>query len=470
MKLVHTIRRLGRMRRQAIARPARLDGQRAAIQEVLGYPVQAKLRVGAPDDVREREADAVADRVMAAPDAVVQRKCAACEQEDARRHEEGTAPVPDDEALRKASGGEVTAGAAAAEAIGTGGQGQPLPAGERAFFEPRLGVDLGRVRVHADDPAARLSDDLAARAFTVGDHIYFGNGEYRPGSRDGRHLLAHELTHVIQQAGASTVQRQPKPPGPAPAAMVKTGMLATPGFGSWHYVAYLEDKKVLLGRNIKSSDGTKRIGSIPWITRNPGNITVSTDPESKVGPAPKEAFKQGAYAKGGDQNDAVTKRYAIFPTVAKGLAAIWPQLQVINKANGGQLTLIAAMKIFKGQESGEKASVKDDYVNDIMKFMVPEIMAEAPSLSEAQAMAQARRILYRPVKDLEGGNMEYEIARNALITKEGRLATPGVEYGCESGFGDNERGRYTGEQWADIERLKASAQVKAELRALLGCA
>ncbi len=90
------------------------------------------------------------------------------------------------------------------------GSGAPLPAAERAFFEPRLGRDLSAVRLHPELPAAV---DLGARAFTLGRDVAFAPGEWRPGTREGRRLLAHELVHVVQQAQACgpRVQRQANP-------------------------------------------------------------------------------------------------------------------------------------------------------------------------------------------------------------------------------------------------------------------
>jgi hypothetical protein len=79
------------------------------------------------------------------------------------------------------------------------GAGHPLPASERFYFETRLGADLGAVRVHADGEADRLAAALSARALTVGTDVYFGQGQYQPGSPAGRHLLGHELAHVLQQ-------------------------------------------------------------------------------------------------------------------------------------------------------------------------------------------------------------------------------------------------------------------------------
>jgi len=83
--------------------------------------------------------------------------------------------------------------------------GAPLPASVRSFMEPRFGADFGHVRVHHDRPAAEQSAQLGAHAFTVGHHVFFGEGKFQPESDGGRELIAHELTHTIQQGAA--VQR-----------------------------------------------------------------------------------------------------------------------------------------------------------------------------------------------------------------------------------------------------------------------
>jgi Domain of unknown function (DUF4157) len=79
------------------------------------------------------------------------------------------------------------------------GGGMPLPARERALFEPLLGVDLGSVRVHTGVAAMQSASALNARAYTLGSDIAFGSGQYRPGTSSGRRLLAHELVHTVQQ-------------------------------------------------------------------------------------------------------------------------------------------------------------------------------------------------------------------------------------------------------------------------------
>ena len=79
--------------------------------------------------------------------------------------------------------------------------GQPLDAPTRAFFEPRLGHDFSKVRVHTDARAAESARAVNALAYTVKQDIAFGEGQYAPGAAEGRRLLAHELAHTVQQGG-----------------------------------------------------------------------------------------------------------------------------------------------------------------------------------------------------------------------------------------------------------------------------
>ena len=98
----------------------------------------------------------------------------------------------------------------AAASQGFGG-GEPLSEGVRRFFEPRFGCDFSQVRVHTDARASDAAQQLNARAFTTGSDIFLKQGEFKPTQRDGKELLAHELTHVVQQAGfASRIVKSPK--------------------------------------------------------------------------------------------------------------------------------------------------------------------------------------------------------------------------------------------------------------------
>lgn len=92
-----------------------------------------------------------------------------------------------------------------APSLGLPGGGQPLAGPARAFFEARFQRDLGQVRVHANPRAAEMAHSLNARALTVGNDIAFGAGQFSPWTGEGRRVLAHELTHVIQQTGGSSV-------------------------------------------------------------------------------------------------------------------------------------------------------------------------------------------------------------------------------------------------------------------------
>jgi hypothetical protein len=85
----------------------------------------------------------------------------------------------------------------------TSGSGNPLPADSRQTMESHFGSDFSQVRVHTHPEAVQMNKDLNAKAFTHGSNIYFGSGYYDPGSSSGKHLLAHELTHVIQQSARS---------------------------------------------------------------------------------------------------------------------------------------------------------------------------------------------------------------------------------------------------------------------------
>lgn len=97
------------------------------------------------------------------------------------------------------------------------GSGSPLPGGVRTRMESAFGSSFGGVRLHTDGKAAQLSDQLNARAFTVGQHVAFGSGEYHPGTIGGDALMAHELAHVVQQGGAAQagiLGKSPESTGP----------------------------------------------------------------------------------------------------------------------------------------------------------------------------------------------------------------------------------------------------------------
>jgi hypothetical protein len=170
---------------------------------------QAKLVVGGHDDPLEREADRVADAVVAggaspspgvSSDGAggrVQRACASCEEET-QQQQQAVRRAPDGPAMA-ATDGEY-APASVSSVVG-GAAGEALPEGTRSFMEQRFAHDFRSVRVHTDATAAESARSIGAKAYSVGNSIVFGAGRYAPESGEGRRLLAHELTHVVQQSG-----------------------------------------------------------------------------------------------------------------------------------------------------------------------------------------------------------------------------------------------------------------------------
>ena len=218
---------------------------------------KAKLAVSQPGDAMEQEADKVASQVARSPrpDAKAGAGASAAKGADTLHRAslqpglDKTAAVPAALTLqrratdekkplqRRAEPGADHASAAPkadAEASvaksteqrieGRRGQGSPLPAAVQADMESRFGQDFGTVRLHTDTEARELCADTQARAFTVGHDIFFAPGEYAPDSDAGRELLAHELTHVVQNGDA--VQRLSRAVDPAPSPVPTSGSAA----------------------------------------------------------------------------------------------------------------------------------------------------------------------------------------------------------------------------------------------------
>lgn len=167
---------------------------------------QPSLRVGRADDPYEREADAVAARVVAG---LTSSTPTASSPVTAARSVQRTVAAP-----TIGSAGGPLPGESERVIEARRGRGRPLPDAVRPTLETTLGSDLGGVRVHTDDTADALNRSMQANAFTTGSDIFFRSGQYDPTSTAGMRLLAHEATHVVQQSPASarrTVRRDLAP-------------------------------------------------------------------------------------------------------------------------------------------------------------------------------------------------------------------------------------------------------------------
>jgi Domain of unknown function (DUF4157) len=209
-------------------------GRTAFPMRSAGQTVQTKLAINRPGDEYEQEADRVADAVMRMPEpggspepeetsavhrqtggrGFVQRLEAHRNPslEDAIVVEEEQSMQETVQTLRTQSQQSGTT-AIPKEQLNQAAGGMPLESRSRNFMEARFGADFSRVQVHADQHAAALCESISARAFTYGSHIYFGTSEYRPETEAGRRVLAHELTHVVQQGGGEPATPASRSPG-----------------------------------------------------------------------------------------------------------------------------------------------------------------------------------------------------------------------------------------------------------------
>jgi hypothetical protein len=161
----------------------------AYVQRLLNSKfIQAKLTVNPPDDVYEKEADRVASIVTQVISGSEIQRQADEEEEEVQAKAVGSQSLLVSEDLERQID------------IARGSGGQPLSEEIRQPMEQAFGADLSEVRVHNDAGADTLSQVLQARAFTTGKDIFFREGAYQPGSEAGKELLAHELTHVVQQS------------------------------------------------------------------------------------------------------------------------------------------------------------------------------------------------------------------------------------------------------------------------------
>ncbi len=231
---------------------ARADKQRAPLAPARvaeikrKHGIATKLTVGSAHDELEHEADRVATEVVgygekrsapaslggAATAPAVQPKTdpvkprPLLDDEHKKKH--------DEPAVQRHGGAGAFEAGPRFESLLEGGGGHPLSGAERAFFEPRLGTDLGGVRIHDDTRAAAAAREIDAQAFTRGRDVYFAAGQYQPHTDAGRWLLAHELAHTVQQTGGARrktnelVQRVTQKPAPGAKTPNKTDAPAPP--------------------------------------------------------------------------------------------------------------------------------------------------------------------------------------------------------------------------------------------------
>ena len=174
------------------------------LQSLQKIVIRCKPAIGAVDDPLEAEADAMADTVvMRMPEQnFIQSKCEACEEEEKLQRK----PFASFIQRKEASAGNVASETVSNKINSSRGSGSHMDNSTQSFMQSRFGADFSNIKIHTGDYAVEMNCELNAQAFTIGEDIYFNSGKYNPSSLSGKHLLAHELTHTVQQG--ATVARK----------------------------------------------------------------------------------------------------------------------------------------------------------------------------------------------------------------------------------------------------------------------
>ena len=195
------------------------DRSTSRIQPKFNLSLQKKLTVGEAGDKYEQEADSVAEKVVKKINTSATEKATSSKGVQRQEEEEEIQAKPDNSAIQREgeeeeiqakSQNKTLGGGAVSTDIETTIQsaksvGSPLDAGLQRKMGKAMGADFSGVKVHTDSQSDKLNRSLSSRAFATGPNLFFKRGEYNPGSRSGQELIAHELTHVVQQ-GASPIQ------------------------------------------------------------------------------------------------------------------------------------------------------------------------------------------------------------------------------------------------------------------------
>lgn len=185
---------------EAMGKPRDMRAARERQGATTDLPVQAKLEVSSPDDPAEREAERVAERVLEMDDPDGESPAGGAGSGAST----GERVTPVESVSRAPDGRSLPEERASTVRDGVRGGGKPLPRDARSGFEARFGADFSDVRVHTGPAADEATRSINAAAFTLGTDIAFADGKYNPGSNEGDEILAHELTHVVQQGDAAS--------------------------------------------------------------------------------------------------------------------------------------------------------------------------------------------------------------------------------------------------------------------------
>ena len=400
-----------------------------------GAKLQTKLTVNTPGDALELEADRVAEHVMRMPTAPDSCPCGGgCPKCQSKRQTSEALQMKSVDSAAPtgtpASNGTCHSCQAAAAPPMVHqvlhAPGQPLDDTARAFLEPRFGHDFSGVRVHTGAEAEESANRINAVAYTVGNHLVFGRGRYRPGSFEGNSLLAHELTHVLQQqresSGVSgTVQRQKASGTPEPAASATHGKITK-------ITIWLDRDLVEIhmgAQMLQVSLNYQTPGAVPgrylyrhasktWEPRMPWNTSPGAETTTLFswdGPHPTADQRMEYEIVGGDQGAPVH-------SVAEAIGTLSPDIRELLVRNGA-LQPVTAQE--RQQAYGIVKTIQNMNVTpaEIMDFQIRN-----PNVRRARDFSQLAEGYRRFFEDIESrratsGNIElHEIAAEAALAGE----------------------------------------------------
>ncbi|BDI30383.1 hypothetical protein CCAX7_24340 [Capsulimonas corticalis] len=417
--------------------------------------MQAKLTVSQAGDPLEREADTVADRVMRTEAPMVQRECAGpgkCDCPKCRQEQE-------EKLARAGEGSAVTEDAAPLVQSVVGSTGQPLDTATREFMEPRFGHDFSRVRIHADTQASRSAEAVSARAYAIGPDIAFRSGEYQPGTSEGKRLLAHELTHTIQQGAAlRQVMRDPNftpapantspasapPPASAPAANVPASAKTVTYKGHTLYGDPAAAKTMI--DKMLATDGYKTtlefLDDLSTLTTRDADFNAAFKPEQNT-----------------EANLCVNTTAGVRASVVKAHEDLLTEFPAEAKKKAGIILTESEKRINAERERYGLPAPKTMHDRDSGGNidLTPHTMADN---DETKKMAAAAALLIPPRKTLEGLMKQYDgcLQSNANNNSGPGMPTKSVIPGKESEAQDLETKIQEARRQLNIDRAQKEGE------------
>jgi len=313
--------------------------QRKAADTGSSVGALASLQVSSPSDPAEREAQTTAQRIVntATPDGSIGASRTAELQRSFQSpylmrfagsgiFAQTTGPATQ-RVYRKEQGQPTVTSDTAADIRGSEGGGSPLPLGVRQFMEPRFGADFSGVKIHTGDKSASLNRQLSADAFAVGNNVFFGKDKFQPGSHEGRELIAHELTHTLQQ-GTVLRRRTVEVAG-------KTMYVASDGELVELPPDMTDAEATKLEAQAKAAEKKLGKGPAPKPVPDVKKLAKKVEKKGKPKPGPKGKKSAAGKGKGGPKGGAGMAKLKVgpgkvaqylaakaTPTLAKGIAAL----------------------------------------------------------------------------------------------------------------------------------------------------